>query len=384
MEVLKKYIGLLLMAIIIGLYGFNYYLSKQEDENMELFLNQYTFFNSSEKINDIPLTFKVLNNNKEVGFLVIDNENGYQSSITLATLIDLNGKIVDVQTYSENETPAFYKRIVETGFFESAFKDKFIGDGFKVGYNIDAISRATITSKAITKVVHKSAYYVGTKHLNIGVGNLYNGIHIGQLEISLFILLLLVVFAYYTKNRRLRYLVLIYSIVVIGFKFSQFISYSTFFAGITGKWPSLHDDFRWYILVFGALGLNLISGKNLYCAYMCPFGAAQELGNRFAKLHFFKVSIRVNRILRFIPGTLAYFALALALFTQQVGVLNYEPFSLLYGNLGTDIQWALLPLVIFTSLFVMRFYCHYACPVGYVLNLLLKLRTKTLALCTKK
>lgn len=385
MKLLKnKYISLLLITVILGFYGYYFYLNSQKDDHITQFLNQHNYFSSYEELNSIPLTFKVSNDTGKVGYLVIDNEIGYQSTITLATLIDFEGKILDVSTYSEYETPAFYKRIEDAGFFENAFKDKFIEGGFRVNENVDAISRATITSKAITKVVHKSSYYVGNKHLNISVKNLYNGVQIGYLEVSLFVLLVLVLFAYKKKNMRLRILVLFYSVIVIGFKFAQFLTFSMFFAGITGKWPSLHDDFRWYILVFGAIGLNLITGKNLYCAYMCPFGAVQELGNNFAKLKFVKVSHKVGRKLRFIPGILAYLALVLALFTQQVGVMSYEPFSLLYGRIGTDIQWALLPLTLFTALFVMRFYCNYTCPVGYILNLMLKLKRKTVALWKKE
>jgi hypothetical protein len=376
MGMLKKYITALLIIILVFFYGYYFYMSNHEDKNFNEFLSQYDYFNGYEKLDDVPLTFKLFKDADEVGVLVIDNEVGYQSTITLATLIDLEGKIVNVRTFAEDETPSFYQRIEEEGFFEKAFKNKFIADGFRVGENVDAVSRATITSNAITKIVHKSSYYAGNKHLNIKVDNLYKGIRVGYMEISLFVLLLLVLFSYWTKNKRLRIVVLLYSVIIIGFKFSQFLSFSMFFAGIAGDWPSLYDDFRWYILVFGGIGLNLITGKNLYCAYMCPFGAVQELGFKYAKLDFFKVSPKLRKMLRFIPGVLAYCALVLALFTQQVGTLNYEPFSLLYGRLGTDIQWALLPLTLFASLFIMRFYCHYTCPVGYVLDLMLKVRRK--------
>jgi len=373
-EKLKGFVSLLLIIILAILAGFYFYQKNQKDRNLTGFLSQYQQFDAYQKINNDPLLFSVSKESKEIGYLLFEAENGYQSTITLATVIDKDGKIIDVRIYSQNETPAFIKRIENLGFLERAFKGKSIKNGFREGVNIDGISRATITSRAITKIVHKSSRFIGAKYLDINVTKLYQVFDIGWIEIALLVMFLLALIANRLKKKKFRLLVLLYSVMVIGFTFSQFLTFSMFFSGFTGNWPSIYESVRWYLLVIGVLGLNLITGKNMYCAYMCPFGAIQELEYRIAGVHFFKVSPEVTKVLRYAPVTIVYFSLVTVFLTQAIGAMNYEPFSLLFGRLGTDVQWVLLPLTLFPALFIQRFFCNYGCPVGYLLKLVLRVR----------
>lgn len=379
---IKKIISLIALISLILLYGFYMYETHKVDEGVVSFLETYEEFDSFENVSNSPLTFKVSKDGDDIGYIVFNGETGYQSTIIISTLVDLDGNIINAKTYSHDETPAFYKRLIDQKFFEQ-FEAKSISEGFEIDTNIDAITRSTISSNAATKAINDGVTFVGDNYVAVKVTNLYDGIKFGKTEIAIIIMLLLVIFAHYTKNKKLRTLVLIYSVVILGFKFSMFISYSLFFSIITGKWPSFAEDLKRYILFFGSLGLILTTGKNLYCSYICPFGAIQELEYKFAKLRFFKISPKVRKVLSVIPGFLAYFALVLALSTKQIGSLSYEPFSLLFGGIGVDVQWILLPVILFMSLIVMRFYCNFGCPVGFTLNSILKVRRKVVKLWKK-
>lgn len=376
---IKKVISWIALISVIVLYGFYMYQTHKIDEGIISFLETYDEFDYYENVSNTPLTYKVSKNGSEVGYLVFGEEIGYQSTIVIATLVDIDGKIINAKTYSHDETPAFYKRLIDQKFFEQ-FTGKPIEEGVGIRNNIDAITRSTISSNAVTKAVHESIDYVGRTYFGIEVKDLYKGIKFGNMEIAVIIMLFLVILVYKTKNKRLRTLILIYSVIILGFKFSLFISYSLFFSIITGKWPSFAEDLKRYLLFFGSLALILSTGKNLYCSYICPFGAIQELEYKFAKLNFFKVSPKVKKLLSIIPGFIAYLALVLALSTKQTGILSYEPFSLLYGRIGIDIQWVLLPITMFMGLVVMRFYCNFGCPVGFTINSILKVRRKVVNL----
>ncbi len=380
---IKKVIAWIAFVSLLVLYLHYMYQSHQIDENVIDFLDTYEEFDSYENVSNEPVTFKVQKDGSEVGYLVFGKEVGYQSTIIIATLVDLDGIIINSKTYSQDETPSFYNKLINKKFFDQ-FEGKSISEGVKINTNIDAITRATISSNAATKAIHEGINYVGQTHLGKEGQNLYTGVNFGSMEIAIIILLLLVILAYKTKNKQLRTLVLIYSVIIIGFKFSLFISYSLFFSFITGNFPSFTSDLKRYLLFFGALAFILTTGKNLYCTYMCPFGAIQELENKFAKLNFFKVSPKTKKILNVVPGFIAYFALVIAFTTNQTGALSYEPFSLLYGRVGLDIQWLLLPITLFMGLIVMRFYCNFGCPVGFTLNIFLKARRKVVSLWKRK
>ncbi|WP_432664725.1 FMN-binding protein [Wukongibacter baidiensis] len=380
---IKKITSLFALISLIALYGIYMYDTHRTDDGIVEFLESYTAYDSYEKINSTPLTYKALNADSEVGYLIFGEEVGYQSNIKIATLIDLKGKIINVKTYSHNETPAFYERLITKGFFKQ-FDGMSIENGFKIGTNVDAITSSTISSNAITKAVHEGGSYVASEYLGLETKNLYNKIKVGSAEIAVTIMLALVAIAYKTKNKRLRTLVLLYSIIILGFKFAMFITYSFFFSVATGKMPAIAEDLKRYLLFFGSFALILGTGKNLYCSYICPYGAIQELEYRFAKLRFLKISPKVKKALSVLPGFIAYLALVLALTTKEIGILSYEPFSLLYGRIGNGIQWLLLPVTLFMGLVVMRFYCNFGCPVGFTINSILKVRLKVVNLWKRK
>ncbi|NMA69857.1 MAG: 4Fe-4S binding protein [Desulfitobacterium sp.] len=123
--------------------------------------------------------------------------------------------------------------------------------------------------------------------------------------------------------------------------------------------------------------LNFIFAKNLYCSWVCPFGAAQEFTGKFtgAKL---RCSEGIKQKLKKLKYISFYLVLLLAFFLHTPSVANFEPFAVLFGQDGYGVQWLLMPLILLAALFVNRFWCNYFCPVGvaneFVVGLGRKLR----------
>lgn len=364
-----KIVAILLALIIVLLYG---RIMFKNSENDLSFINEYEMFDSYELVSNDPIVYEVAKNNEKFGYVILFKERGYQSDIYVATYINNDGLIKNIRTIKHNETPSFFTRI-ENSYFFTQFIDMKIKDGFSIDSNIDAVSKATISSNAITKAIHNSANIIGQNYLDINVLNPYPKFKLKIVDIAIILMLVLAILAQKYKNKRLRTLTLTYSVIILGFKFSAFVTYSSFYQIIMFNFPDVMENFRWYLLVLGSILLVLVLGKNIYCSHICPFGAIQELENSMLKVKF-SISSKTTKFLSFIPFIIAYLALILALSTEQIGALSYEPFSILYGGIGLDIQWGILFIILFLSIVLVRPYCRFVCPVGFIFKHIAKIK----------
>ena len=365
-------LGCVVIAVLFALD-----LAHHEPIN-ESFLDSYDNFDRYERVSDEPSVYEAFNGDDTVGYLVVTGHYGYQSEVVMATLVNLEGNIVDTRAYSQEESPSYFRKLIGQGFFKKNFMNKPIENGFSIETNVDAISHATISSNAATKAINEGVTYVGEHYLETTVAKQDTGVKVGYLDALVLVMLILALVASrFSKNAKLKWVCRVYSIVVMGFMASQFITLSVLVALFSLDWPSVVDYLRWYLLVFGALIMLLATGKNTYCAYICPFGALQEVVFAFGgPIGKKPLNPTVTKVLKWSPGILVFVSLALTLGFHNLDFANYEPFSLIFGQVGVGIQWALLPLVFVGALFSRRIYCNFACPVGYVLTKIVMLRAK--------
>jgi len=94
-------------------------------------------------------------------------EIGYSGPIDVLVGMDLKGTIADIKVLYYRES---YKSIrgdfINSEYFPDQFKAKNIVDGFRVGRDIDGISRATISSWAVARGVRNAARRVAQTHLS--------------------------------------------------------------------------------------------------------------------------------------------------------------------------------------------------------------------------
>lgn len=153
---------------------------------------------------------------------------------------------------------------------------------------------------------------------------------------------------------------------------------------------TLVTDFRWnYVLVdplvailsaFTLVGL-FFWGRAVFCGWLCPFGALQELVNNAAQW------LRIPQLT--IPAALHDRLLAVK-YLVFLGLVVVSFFSWDLAMTGTEIEpfkaaiilrfmteWPMVAyaaVLIAASLFVERFYCRFACPLGGGLSIIGRVR----------
>ncbi len=153
---------------------------------------------------------------------------------------------------------------------------------------------------------------------------------------------------------------------------------------------SLLTGFRWETFLiepvifilwgFTALGM-LFWGRGVYCGWLCPFGALQELTNAAAqRLGVKQIAVpqALHERLWVIKYTLFMGILALSFYSMRDALIlaEAEPFKTAI-SLRFLRAWPFLLFVaalLTASLFVERFYCRYLCPLGAGLAIPAKLK----------
>lgn len=93
-------------------------------------------------------------------------EVGYSAPIEVLVGIDIQGQLTGIEVLYYRES---YKSIrgdfLATERFPNQFESKSIGDGFRVGRDIDGVSRATITSWAVSRGIRNAGRRVAENYL---------------------------------------------------------------------------------------------------------------------------------------------------------------------------------------------------------------------------
>lgn len=112
-----------------------------------------------DKEKKISKVYKARKNGKTCGYAVISEPMGYNGTVSLMVGVDVEDKVTGIEIISQSETPGLGAKCSEPEFIE-----QFTGktEGMTVVKNspkeneIDAITSATVTSKAVTLGVNNA------------------------------------------------------------------------------------------------------------------------------------------------------------------------------------------------------------------------------------
>ncbi|WP_431858211.1 4Fe-4S binding protein [Azospirillum sp.] len=135
-------------------------------------------------------------------------------------------------------------------------------------------------------------------------------------------------------------------------------------------------------ILWGYVAIALLFwGRGVFCGWLCPFGALQELTNRAARaLRVPQVRLPFGLNERLWPikyvTVIVLFALSLTSMELATAGAEVEPFkTAITLRFLRDGPWVLFPLALLAAgLFIERFYCRYLCALGAALAIPARLR----------
>ena len=187
--------------------------------------------------------------------------------------------------------------------------------------------------------------------------------------LALLLLFAMVMTAFLRKSSTIRWVTLAYTLFYLGFYNGTFLSVSHITNGLK-QGPALFlNDLPLLLIVVFTIVTTLFWGR-VFCSSLCPFGALQDFITRIMPK---KWQLAVPQAIHDKALTIKYAILALLVVTSltfsDLSLFQYfEPFGTIFYFSRSMLLWAILAVFIVASMFVSRFYCRYACPLGAALG----------------
>lgn len=297
---------------------------------------------------------------------------GYGGPVPLKIHIDKDGRLTAIEAEPNAESPSFFDRAKE---LFSRWQGKTIDEA--MAEDVDAVSGATFSSKAIIRNVQRGLAYAKQHGLADGgkgaqkesaERTVATGWTLGSI-VALIAVLLGAVVPLFTNNRRMHLVQLVVNVVVLGLWTGTFVSYTLFlrlFAG--GVSLSAIGTLAAPLLMLIVALLYPLAGKSgHYCAHVCPFGSAQELAGKLSRRKL-RITPRMLRVLTALRNLLWGVLMALLLTGTCSAWIDYELFTAFIYSSASVWVIVLAMLFLVLSVWVPRPYCRFVCPTGALMK----------------
>lgn len=307
-----------------------------------------------------------------VGYAMTGSATGYSGPLIMLVGTDSAGAITGVTVVEHGETPNFFNQLERAGFYEQ-FTGADYSESLLLGEGVDGVSGATLSAEAVALSIHQAVRGIASQAIDgAQLPPDTRPIQFGAPEVTLLSLFVISFFLHRLKKRPTlkrygRWAILVSGLILLGFVFNKPFTLSNVITLLSGYWPDWHTNLYWFLLVGGIIVVTSIQGKNPYCSWFCPFGAAQEILGSISGAKPYQPRALYNR-LRWVQRSLAFTAIVLGLALRQPGAASFEPFGTLFDLQGSWPQWVLLVLVLFGSLVIYRPFCNYICPLDPVVD----------------
>lgn len=302
-------------------------------------------------------------NSNKIGSALLSSDYsrqfGYGGIVPLLIGVDDSLSITKIILLPNNETG---------DYIEAIYGDKFIGKWQGVSledviqYQVDVVSGATHTSNAvIAGIRHTAASVIKSEASIVKETKLWTSIK-DILFLILILLSLAMVYKKGTAKYRTIYLLLV--LIIMGLILNNALS-----AQLLNGW--LKDGFAWRanwqsaVIFILALTISFVGKRKLYCNYLCPMGALQELTNHFTPFKKRNLPTKYKGLsIREVYLVLIAGALLLGLTPELSYAEPFMFFSFRVVGIGFIIFGILITLL---SLFFNKPWCS-VCPTGCLMD----------------
>jgi len=316
---------------------------------------------------------------KHVGSVVMtspfcDDIIGWGGATPLIIATDSFGKIIKVVMLENQESPEFNEKVRKSGLMES-WNGSLWSEAHLI--ELDAVSGATMTSSSVINTLKKRLALI--KKSPEPVKKKYT---FGWQDAIVIIITISGLYLCTTKLKRagrLRFVQLFLSAVFLGFFTATCFSIALT-SSIAVNGLSLASKPGITILIAVTVLVPLLLGKNVYCFFLCPFGALQEIFFKIVPLKF-KIKPNIDKSLRYVRHILLVFLTGALLAGLEINPNNFEPFSVFILQTATPTAIVIAVLSLTVGCGINRPWCSYGCSAGALIDILKRPMPKNVDKC---
>ncbi|MBI2439946.1 MAG: 4Fe-4S binding protein [Lentisphaerae bacterium] len=294
--------------------------------------------------------------------------SGYGGPITLAVRVAPDGRLEDFRIIDSNETPAYLDALA--AWFQKLVGKKLFGSAALEG--VDAVTGATMTSAAIIRILRKSGQSFARQALNLDIAEQETELPAKRpsarfLVFSALAVMALVLRARPSRGARRVFLLLVAGLLGVALNVQYSSAHVFSLLGLKFPAPAWNEAF----LLIVILPLVVLFLGNIYCGYLCPFGALQELIGEVRPSALdanpSKPVWRYGRLAKFVMLFLLVLWFATSL---SPAMASHDPLTTVFSKSLTAFVALIAVAGLGLACFFNRFWCRNLCPAGAALALL--------------
>lgn len=302
--------------------------------------------------------------NERLGFVIhtfpdAEEIRGFMGNLPVLVGFNNDRKIVGIVLQDNQETESYINRMKNAGFFDS-WNNMTVEQALE--REIDAVTRATITSDAIIEGMH-----IRLSRLEGVLEDFYRQrVAYFYSDLVGWGLLVILIIAWMRPAKFVKYrTILLFCVVAIyGFWQGRMISLPYIKMITSTGFLSLPISLTASIFLVSVI-LPLFSNKAFYCTWVCPYGACQELMGKVKKN---KCTVSKKSEVLLSRSRLLFLIMFLVLIGKPVDLYSVEPFSAFMIVSAHEWTIGLAAFFLIMSIFVAKPWCRFFCPTGEILD----------------